>query len=121
MSGAGAIHTGVVGTAVVSDLEAAVAWYTTALGREPDSRPMEGLAQWDITGTAHLQLLADPDRAGRSVVVVNVTDVEARAGRAREAGLEVGTVDPAGEVARTCTLTDPDGNELVLAQLVGQP
>lgn len=31
------------------------------MGCEPDLEPVEGVAEWQITATAWLQLIADPD------------------------------------------------------------
>jgi hypothetical protein len=42
---------------VVDDLEAARAWYQTALGRPPDAAPMGGLLEWHLASDAWLQVV----------------------------------------------------------------
>lgn len=115
------LSTGLVGTVAVSDLLRSIEWYSLILEREPDSLPVDGLAQWDLSESGHLQLLTDSGRAGHSVVTLSVTDVYGWAARAPRTDLDlsdVTDVDVDAEFARTCTLTDPDGNTFVLAELV---
>ena len=100
---------------IVSDHDAAVAWYERLLGREPDGRPMDGLAEWQITGTAWIQVFADPARAGRSAVTIGVDDLEQHARPIVENGLELDRqTTPRGQ--HLASISDPDGNLIVLAQ-----
>jgi hypothetical protein len=48
------------------DYATARAWYSSILGRDPDLEPIDGVAEWQITATAWLQLVEDADRAGKS-------------------------------------------------------
>lgn len=42
----------------VTDHEAAVEWYGAVFGRPPDRRPMDGLAEWQLSGTEGVQVFA---------------------------------------------------------------
>ena len=48
----------------VADHELAVAWYSDLFGREPDRRPMEPSAEWQLTNTSAVMVYADADAAG---------------------------------------------------------
>lgn len=69
--------TGALASLAVSDLDRAEAWYGALFGREPDTRPMDGLLEWHLPGGAgggpaqatssRILQLADPD--GNRVVL----------------------------------------------------
>jgi len=40
----------------VSDIEAARGWYDRLLGRPPDNRPKDSLAEWRVTDTGWVQV-----------------------------------------------------------------
>lgn len=99
--------------AVVTDIAHAEAWYEKALGTPPDSRPMDGLIEWRF-GPAHgLQVFQDAERAGASTVVLGVSDLDEAMARLDRERIEHGGVQPGGG-GRLITMTDPDGNQLVL-------
>jgi len=98
----------------VANHAAATAWYAHLFGREADSRPMDGLAEWDITATSGLQVSQDAARAGTSTVTLVVNDLEACVADLRGRGIEVPDVT-VGTGARFVQFTDPDGNTLVFA------
>lgn len=116
MEGKPMTFSGVVAQATVSDLEPALRWYSRVFGRQPDDRPMDGLAEWHLARGAGVQVWAEPDRAGRSSLIVEVSDLDALISRIDEAGI---THDPPQDVtaSRILTLEDPDGNRLVLSEL----
>ncbi len=102
-----------LGNCTVTDLERAEQWYTRLFGRGPDARPMAGLLEWHLGDTFGVQVWSEADRAGRSTVVLDETDLDAAAARATDAGIEHGGPQPGGG-ARILQLTDPDGNRVVL-------
>lgn len=106
-------YTAVLAQATVTDLRAAESWYAALLGREPDSRPMDGLLEWRVTGGGGVQVWAEPDRAGRSTVVLTTDELDATAARLVAAGIATGEPEPGGG-ARLLRLTDPDGNRVVV-------
>jgi predicted enzyme related to lactoylglutathione lyase len=103
----------VLAQSTVSDLVAAEQWYTALWGRGPDARPMPGLLEWHVDSVAGLQVWSEPDRAGRSTVVIGTDDLEDVATRLTAAGLGHGGPQPGGG-RRILQLTDPDGNRVVV-------
>lgn len=97
----------------VSDLAAAEEWYRRLFGTEPDSRPMAGLLEWHLSSTFGVQVFAEPDRAGRSAMVLGVDDVSVTADGLTEAGITHGGPQDATTV-RILPLVDPDGNRIVV-------
>lgn len=98
----------------VANNAAATAWYAHLFGREADSRPMDGLAEWDITASGGLQVSQDAVRAGTSIVTLAVDDLEACVAELRGRGIDVPDVT-VGTGAQFVQVTDPDGNMLSFA------
>jgi hypothetical protein len=48
----------------VRDTEAAIRWYKMLLGREPDTQPMKGLAEWQFEAGGWLQVHETKQLAG---------------------------------------------------------
>ncbi|AGZ44683.1 VOC family protein [Actinoplanes friuliensis] len=96
----------------VTDPETAVGWYTRLLGRDPDERPMEGLTEWHLTSTFGVQVWKDTDRAGRSTMVVDESDLDELADRLNREGIDHPGIQGATS-SRVLTVTDPDGNTIV--------
>jgi hypothetical protein len=104
---------GVVGQATVRDITAAEEWYTKLFDREPDSRPMDGLIEWHFGDACGVQVWAEPERAGRSSVVLNVDDLDNFSARLAAAGLSTDEPQHASSL-RILPIEDPDGNRVVL-------
>ncbi|MGB7980958.1 MAG: VOC family protein [Candidatus Nanopelagicales bacterium] len=102
----------VLANCTVTDLSRAEVWYSRVLGIEPDARPMPGLIEWHLGDTFGVQVWAEPDRAGHSSVVLDVTDLDTVGTRLTAAGISHGGPQPGGG-ARILPLTDPDGNRVV--------
>lgn len=96
----------------VTDLDDALEWYGRLFDTEPDARPMPGLAEWYLSPTFGVQVWADPERAGRSTMVLDETDLDARGDSLAEAGLAHESPQPGGS-ARILPIHDPDGNMIV--------
>ncbi len=103
----------VLAQSTVSDLDTAEDWYTRLFGRGPDARPMPGLLEWHLGDSYGVQVWSEPDRAGRSSMVLDETDLDDAARRLREAGIEHDGPAPASS-SRILMLADPDGNRVVL-------
>lgn len=101
-----------VAQAVVTDLEAAERWYTTLFDGPPQTRPMDGLLEWHLQDLFGVQVWLDPDRAGRSTIVLDESDLDAFAARLNAAGLDHHGPQ-AVTASRALILTDPDGNQIV--------
>jgi predicted enzyme related to lactoylglutathione lyase len=103
----------ILAQSTVSDLGAAELWYTALWERGPDERPMPGLLEWHMDETAGLQVWSEPERAGRSTVVIGTDDLDAAADRLAAAGIHHEGVQPGGG-GRILQVTDPDRNRIVL-------
>ena len=97
---------------VVTDLAVAERWCTTLFDGPPQARPMDGLLQWRLRDSFGVQVWLDPDRAGRSSMVVEESDLDALAARLTASGLDHEGPQPGGG-SRVLVLTDPDGNQVV--------
>jgi glyoxylase I family protein len=106
--------TNVLAEVLVTDHAAAVEWYAGLFGRPPDRRPMDGLAEWQLSSTGGLQVFARADGAGSSVATLVVQTVAPVADHLEAIGIsaEVQTVSSGFAVA---TVRDPDGNTLTFA------
>lgn len=105
---------GILAQCTVSDLRSAEQWYSNLIGRAPDSRPMDGLIEWSLGDGFGLQVWAEPDRAGRSSVILQVSELDTAAARATADGVHHDGPQPGGG-RRILQLVDPDGNRVVLA------
>lgn len=108
------MFTSMLGNCTVSDLERAEQWYCLLFSRAADRRPMEGLLEWSLGSGFGLQVWLEPERCGRSTVVLEVPDLAAEAARLAAAGI-VHHGPEAGGGAQILQLADPDGNRVVLA------
>ena len=72
----------------VRDIEAATRWYKMLLGREPDTQPMKGLAEWQFEAGGWLQVHENKQMASRSSVTFVETDVDDRIKQLQIAGSE---------------------------------
>ncbi|MEU8819492.1 VOC family protein [Actinoplanes sp. NPDC048796] len=96
----------------VADFEAGVRWYTKLFGGSVDARPMEGLAEWHLAPAFGVQVWADAERAGRSTMVIDESDLDGLADRLRRAGIDHAGIQNA-TTSRVLVVTDPDGNSIV--------
>ena len=58
------------------DLAASEPWYAKLFGKAPLRRPMPGLAEWQFTDSAEVQLHQAPEHAGHSVLTLGVMPLE---------------------------------------------
>ncbi|HJX80042.1 VOC family protein [Glutamicibacter sp.] len=105
---------GILANCTVSDLQRAEQWYTLLFERAPDHRPMPGLLEWHLGHGYGVQVWYEPERAGDSTFVLDVTDLESDAARLLSSGLARQGPELGGG-AHILQLEDPDGNRIVLA------
>jgi predicted enzyme related to lactoylglutathione lyase len=111
-----AINSVLAGLAV-ADFEAGVAWYERLFGRPADSRPMDGLADWRATEGGVIQVIRDPDRAGRGRLTLSVDDLAEQVAALGRRGLEAGPVDDTiSDKVLISTILDPEGNTITLVE-----
>ncbi len=103
---------------VVSDRDKAAGWYARLFGRPADTLPNPGEATWRLGESASLYLLADRHRAGGGVAAIVVGDLEAELARIAGHGIGAGPVEQYPGTGRKCVITDPDGNEVTLIELI---
>ena len=94
------------------DFAAALTWYRGVIGREPDLEPVDNVAEWQITDTAWLQLIGDPERAGRTAVRFGVDNVDSQIAELNAAGITPGELMVVPDMVKVVDVADPDGNEV---------
>lgn len=99
----------------VSDLDAAVDWYTRFFGRSPNLRVGDEVL-WDTDEHATLFIEPNPAHAGTGRITFAVTDLDAllEGLAAREVEYELETHSDGD---RHVKVPDPDGNAIALAEL----
>jgi hypothetical protein len=98
-----------------SDLARSTTWFTSIFEREPDAKPMNGLAEWHHGETAGLQLFENTANSGKSTLTLIVADIRGEHARLAKAGLRPGEIETA-DYTTIFRLRDPDNNLVVLAQ-----
>jgi hypothetical protein len=99
----------------VNDVAAAVTWYKQLLSRPPDSRPMDGLAEWRFAKGGWLQVFQDRDRTGFSSVTLAVTSLDDQLVELKKIGIPVGRTITS-ETTKIAVVADPDGNQIIFAE-----
>jgi hypothetical protein len=109
----------VLASIAVRNIEDSVRWYKMLLGRQPDTLPMRGLAEWKFEGGGWLQVNEERQLAGRSSITLVDTDIEDRIKQLKKCGIEPKSVKRGQEVS-VAIISDPDGNQVVFAQGKGE-
>jgi hypothetical protein len=104
--------TRVLAQSTVTDLAVAEEWYSKLFARVPDSRPMPGLLEWRLTEASGVQVWSEPERAGRSSMVLDEADLDGLAARLNALGITDDSPHDATSL-RILRLVDPDGNRVV--------
>jgi len=81
---------------------------------------MAGVAEWQIAATAWLQLIEDPDRAGKSALRIGVDDLEAQIAELADAGITVSEPVVIADLVKVVDVADPDGNEVSFVQDIAE-
>jgi predicted enzyme related to lactoylglutathione lyase len=109
--------TRVLAALAVADVNAALPWYERLLGRPADALPMDGLAEWHFPSGGVIQVVEDPERAGRSLLTLGVDDLKRELTILGERGLEPGAMDDkTSDKVLFATVTDPEGNAITLVE-----
>jgi len=96
------------------ELATSLPWYEKLFGKPPLRRPMPGLAEWQFTQSAEIQLFEAPDHAGHSTLTLGVLPMEPERRRLQAAGLNPGPIEEVEDFF-IMRLQDPDQNLIVLA------
>jgi hypothetical protein len=97
-----------------SNLEVSIGWYEGLFGKPPLRRPMPGLAEWQFTNSAEVQLFEDKEKAGTSTLTLGVLQLTPERQRLVGAGLDPGPIEEADNFW-IMRMHDPDGNLVVFA------
>jgi len=98
----------------VRDLTSAALWYEQLFGKPADNRPMDTLAEWQVTPTGWVQVTADPGRAGTALLNLAVDDISAHLQALADRELAVGPVETVNNGVQLAAVLDPDGNRLTI-------
>jgi predicted enzyme related to lactoylglutathione lyase len=101
----------------VSDFTAAQLWYERFFGRPPDIVAHEAEVMWRVSDGGWLYVLRDVARAGKGIVTMAVSDIEAAVSSLQGRGLEVGPIKPEGDSGRKAVVLDPDANTIAIIQV----
>jgi hypothetical protein len=96
------------------DIAVSAPWYEKLFGKPPGRRPMPGLAEWQFSDSAEVQLCESADHAGHSALTLGVLPLEPERARMVAAGLTPGEIEQVEDYF-VLRLRDPDGNLVVLA------
>ena len=102
--------------AVVSTAQLARAheWYSRLFGRSSDLHPMAEVHEWYFVNGG-VQLVADAERAGRSMLTVIVSNLDAIRAEMQTRHLALGPAS-GGDFATVAQIQDPDGNRITFAE-----
>ena len=101
----------------VGDIDAAMPWYERLFGRPADAEPMGGLAEWHFPPGGVVQLVASAERAGRSLLTLDVDGLEGELAAIRERGIDAGPLDDTtSEKVLIAPAVDPEGNAITLVE-----
>jgi predicted enzyme related to lactoylglutathione lyase len=98
------------------DFASALSWYRRLIGREPDLEPIDNVAEWQITATGWLQVVEDPERAGRTAVRFGVDNLDTQIAELNAADITPGELVVVPDMVKLVDITDPDGNEVSFVQ-----
>lgn len=105
----------------VSDLDSSINWYTSLIRRRPDSRPMDGLADYFLASERDpdhetLQLVVDPERADGGLVTINASNAHGVASTLTENGIDLNVDDTTSDRVVFGTILYPDGNAVTIVE-----
>jgi predicted enzyme related to lactoylglutathione lyase len=101
----------------VHDLHASLGWYEQLFGRAADIVVNENEVMWCVAGNGWLYVVQDPERAGRTVVTVSVSDLDRFVADLESRGISAGSIFPVGDAGRKSNVVDADGNVISWIQV----
>jgi hypothetical protein len=97
-----------------SDISTSAAWYEKLFGGPPIRRPMPGLAEWQFSESAEVQLHEEKKHAGASTLTLGVLPLEPERERLESEGLRPGPIEETNGYF-IMRVRDPDQNLVVFA------
>jgi len=92
-------------------------WYEQLFGRPADIVPNEYEVMWRVAGNGWLYVIEDPNRAGRTVVTISVSDLDQFVADLASRGISAGPIEAVGDAARKANVLDADGNVISWIQV----
>jgi predicted enzyme related to lactoylglutathione lyase len=105
----------------VSDLNAAVDWYSRLLGRDVSFRPDDTEAVWELDDNVFVYVKAGRSVVGGALVALTADDLDAFLANAAARGITAAAIEDYGEGTRKALIFDPDGNELGIISVPTEP
>ena len=99
----------------VSDLDAAIDWYTRLFGRPPDLRVGDEVL-WDIDEHGTLFIEANVAQAGAGRITLGVAGLDAHLERLTARAIEHEPVETYSNGVRHVKIPDPDGNAIAFVE-----
>jgi hypothetical protein len=96
----------------VADYLPALQWYRQLLGSEPSFYPNDREAVWEVGEHCFVYFEVLPDRAGGSLNMVMVDDLDERVDAINARGIAPTRIEQYEGTMRKVVYTDPDGNEI---------
>jgi catechol 2,3-dioxygenase-like lactoylglutathione lyase family enzyme len=97
-----------------SDIEISAAWYEKLFGMPPLRRPEPGMAEFQISDSAEVQVRVESRHAGHTTLTLGVLPLQPERDRLVAAGLDPGQIEETDGYF-TMRLRDPDDNRVVFA------
>jgi catechol 2,3-dioxygenase-like lactoylglutathione lyase family enzyme len=101
----------------VSDLERSRAWYTRLFGKSPDLEPFPGNVEYRLGG-GWLQIVKGEVKPSSWQFQIEVRDLAHERERLRAAQVDASEIQGVPNVIRYFNVHDPDGNSLLLFQVL---
>jgi hypothetical protein len=101
----------------VTDISAAISWYSKLFDRAADTQPMPNLAEWKFPNGGWLQIYQGAERAGKGSVTLSVDYLEGHISALQKLGIDTQDYATNAQV-KTLMIKDPDGNSIALAQAI---
>ena len=101
----------------VARLGAAMGWYEQLFGRPADIVPNENEVMWCVAGNGWLYVIEDPERAGRTVVTISVSDLDQFVTDLASRGISAGPIEAVGAAGRKANVVDAAGNVISWIQV----
>ncbi|HET7689438.1 MAG TPA: VOC family protein [Nocardioidaceae bacterium] len=98
----------------VSEYALALDWYERLLGAPPSFHPNDVEAVWEVTDHGYLYVEHLPERAGKAMVTLFVSDLAERVAGISARGIEPVHQETYENGVRKVLYRDPDGNEIGL-------
>ena len=102
----------------VADLQTAMPWYEQLFGRAADFVPNENEVMWCVAGNGWVYVIEDPERAGRTVATISVSDLDQFVADLTR-GISSGPIEAVGEAGRKANSADSDGNVISWIEITG--